>query len=115
MGAELGVSVDGVEALFSRARRSLAGEHERTGKTRRAGAFASLVSLLRWFVQGSAAPVKIAAATATVAALAVTPVVVGGHDQTPAQASRLDVGTGPAAISGNGVKHPTALHRTRPA
>jgi RNA polymerase sigma-70 factor, ECF subfamily len=114
IGAQLGVSVAAVETLLFRARRSLAEELEQTGTTRRAGAFASLVSLLRWFVQGSAAPVKIAAATATVAALAVTPVVVGGHDQTPAQVSRLDV-TAPAAIRGTSMKHPPALHRTRPA
>jgi RNA polymerase sigma-70 factor (ECF subfamily) len=113
IGAQLGVSVAAVETLLFRARRSLAEELEQTGTSRRVGALASLVSLLRWFVKGGAAPVKIAAATATVAALAVAPVVVRGHDQTPAPVLQQHVGSAPAAVSGKGTLHRTAPNRTR--
>ena len=76
IGVELGVSVAAVETLIFRARRSVAVELGRLEtKPSRRGAAASIVELFRWFFTGGAAPVKIAAAVATVATLAVAPVV----------------------------------------
>lgn len=78
IGVELGISVAAVETLIFRARRSVAaeiGRLETTPPTRRS-ALAFIAELFRWFFQGGAAPVKLAAAAATVAtagALAVAP------------------------------------------
>jgi RNA polymerase sigma factor (sigma-70 family) len=76
IGVELGVSVSAVETLIFRARRSVAAEIGRIEmKPSRRGAAASIAELFRWFFTGGAAPVKIAAAAATVATLAIAPVV----------------------------------------
>ena len=69
IAAELDVTVAAVETLIFRARRSVAEQLERSGATSRAGAFASVVALLRWLLPGGA---KVAAVAAT-ATLAVTP------------------------------------------
>jgi RNA polymerase sigma-70 factor (ECF subfamily) len=87
IGAELGISVAAVETLIFRARRSVAaevGRLETTPSTRR-GALAFIAELFRWFLQGGAAPVKLAAAAATVAtagALTVAP-ALDRHSTTP--------------------------------
>ena len=86
MAAELGVSVAAVETLLFRARRAVAEQLERGGTTRRSGLVSSLVAFFRWFFQGGAAPLKVAAATATLATtatLAITP-LVSGHHRAPA-------------------------------
>jgi len=73
---ELAVSVAAVETLLFRARRSLADQLEQAGVPRRRGAVASAVALFRWFFDGSAVPIKLAAVTAavaTTATLAVAP------------------------------------------
>ena len=76
IGVELGVSVSAVETLIFRARRSVAAELGRIEtKPSRRGAAATIAELFRWFFTGGAAPVKIAAAAAAVATLAVAPVV----------------------------------------
>jgi hypothetical protein len=75
---ELGVSVAAVETLLFRARRSLADQLEQTGTPRRRGAVASVVALFRWFFDGSAVPVKLAAVTAaigTTTTLAIAPTI----------------------------------------
>lgn len=74
---ELNVSVAAVETLLFRARGSVARQLG-DGTSRRADAYASVVALFRWLLKGGAAPLKIAAATATVATatmLAVVPAV----------------------------------------
>jgi RNA polymerase sigma-70 factor (ECF subfamily) len=76
IAGELGVSVAAVETLLFRARRSLADQLAQTGMPRRRGAAASVVALFRWFFDGSAVPVKLAAVTAaigTTATLAIAP------------------------------------------
>jgi RNA polymerase sigma-70 factor (ECF subfamily) len=76
IGVELGVSVSAVETLIFRARRSVAAEIGRIEtKPSRRGAAASIAELFRWFFTGGAAPLKIAAAAATVATLAIAPAV----------------------------------------
>jgi RNA polymerase sigma-70 factor, ECF subfamily len=73
---ELGVSVGAVETLLFRARRSLADQLEQTGMPRRRSAVASAAALFRWFFDGGAVPLKLAAVTAavgTAATLAVAP------------------------------------------
>jgi RNA polymerase sigma-70 factor, ECF subfamily len=73
---ELGVSVAAVETLLFRARRSLADQLEQAGVPRSRGAVASAAALFRWFFDGSAVPIKLAAVTAaiaTTATLAVAP------------------------------------------
>lgn len=78
IAGELGVSVAAVETLLFRARRSVADQLEQTGVSRRRGAAASFVALFRWFFDGSAVPLKLAAVTAavaTTATLAVAPVL----------------------------------------
>jgi RNA polymerase sigma-70 factor, ECF subfamily len=78
IAGELGVSVAAVETLLFRARRSVADQLEQTGVSRRRGAAASVVALFRWFFDGSAVPLKLAAVTAavtTTATLAVAPVL----------------------------------------
>lgn len=87
IAAELGVSVAAVETLLFRARRSVAEQLEQAGTTtRRRGVAASIAELFRWLLTGGAAPIKVAAATATVAAtvtLAVAP-VLRDQDRAPA-------------------------------
>jgi RNA polymerase sigma-70 factor (ECF subfamily) len=81
IGVELGVSVAAVETLIFRARRSVAAEVARLDvapRTRR-GAVASIVELGRWFFQGGAAPVKLAAVAATVATTAALTVMPAAH------------------------------------
>ncbi len=88
MAAELGVSVTAVETLLFRARRSVAAQLEQGGTTRSSGVVASLATFVRWLFQGGAAPLKLAAATATVATtatLAVAP-LVSRQDRSPAPA-----------------------------
>lgn len=78
IAGELGVSVAAVETLLFRARRSVADQLEQTGVPRRRGAVASVAALVRWFFDGSAVPLKLAAVTAavaTTATLAVAPTI----------------------------------------
>jgi RNA polymerase sigma-70 factor, ECF subfamily len=78
IAGELGVSVAAVETLLFRARRSLADQIEQTGTPRRRGAVAFVVALFRWFFDGSAVPIKLAAVTAavgTTATLAIAPTI----------------------------------------
>jgi RNA polymerase sigma-70 factor (ECF subfamily) len=85
ISVELGVSVAAVETLIFRARRSVAAELGRVGtKPSRRGAVASIVELFRWFFTGGAAPVKLGAVAATVATLAVAPVVERHLTKAPA-------------------------------
>ena len=70
IAGELGISVAAVETLLFRARRSLSDQLEQTGMPRRRGAVASAVALFRWFFDGSAVPLKLAAVTAAVATTA---------------------------------------------
>src|SRR5438132_2188637 len=75
MAAELDVSVAAVETLLFRARRAVA-KH-----------VASVAALFRWLFQGGAAPLKVAAATATLATagtLGVAPLLSGHHHGSPA-------------------------------
>ena len=90
VATELGLSVSAVEALLFRARRSVAEQLEQTGVRQGRGTAASVVALLRWFVQGGAAPLKLAAATAVVATTAavVSGPLVRDHARPPAQSSR---------------------------
>jgi Sigma-70, region 4 len=83
---ELGVSMAAVETLLFRARRSLAGQLGQTGTTRRSAALAWLGTGVRWFFDGGAAPLKLAAAAgavATTATLVAAP-AVRRHDGAPA-------------------------------
>jgi RNA polymerase sigma-70 factor (ECF subfamily) len=76
IAGELGVSVGAVETLLFRARRSLTDQLEQTGMPQRRSAVASVVALFRWFFDGGAVPLKLAAVTAalgTAATLAVAP------------------------------------------
>jgi RNA polymerase sigma-70 factor, ECF subfamily len=78
IAGELGVSVAAVETLLFRARRSVADQLEQTSVPHRRGAVASVVALFRWFFDGSAVPLKLAAVTAavaTTATLAVAPAI----------------------------------------
>jgi RNA polymerase sigma factor (sigma-70 family) len=85
ISVELGVSVAAVETLIFRARRSVAAELGRVGtKQSRRGAVASIGELCRWFFTGGAAPVKLGAVAATVATLAVAPVVQRHMTKAPA-------------------------------
>jgi RNA polymerase sigma-70 factor, ECF subfamily len=85
ISVELGVSVAAIETLIFRARRSVAAELGRVGtKQSRGGAVASIAELCRWFFSGGAAPVKIGAVAATVATLAVAPVVQRHMTKAPA-------------------------------
>jgi RNA polymerase sigma-70 factor (ECF subfamily) len=85
ISVELGVSVAAVETLIFRARRSVAAEVGRVGtKQSRRGAVASIAELCRWFFTGGAAPVKLGAVAATVATLAVAPVVQRHMTKAPA-------------------------------
>jgi len=85
ISVELGVSVAAVETLIFRARRSVAAELGRIGtKPSRRRAIASIAELWRWFFKGGAAPVKLAAVGATVATLAVAPVVQRHMTKAPA-------------------------------
>src|SRR5436190_8601549 len=77
IAAELAVTVPAVETLIFRARRSVAEQLVRPGKRRR-GLLAPVSTLLRWLFQGGAAPIKIAAATATLAGTATLVVVAPG-------------------------------------
>jgi RNA polymerase sigma-70 factor, ECF subfamily len=85
ISVELGVSVAAVETLIFRARRSVAAEVGRVGTNQsRRGAVASIAELCRWFFTGGAAPVKLGAVAATVATLAVAPVVQRHMTKAPA-------------------------------
>jgi RNA polymerase sigma-70 factor, ECF subfamily len=85
ISVELDVSVAAVETLIFRARRSVAAELGRVGtKPSRRGAVASIAELCRWFFTGGAAPVKLGAVAATVATLAVAPVVQRHVTKAPA-------------------------------
>ena len=81
---ELGVSVAAVETLIFRARRSVAGQLEQTSKS--FGGLSSLLAVFRWFFKGGAAPLKLAAATATVATTATLALVPLSRDHAPARA-----------------------------
>jgi RNA polymerase sigma-70 factor (ECF subfamily) len=84
IATELGISVAAVETLLFRARRALAQQLEQSGATLRTqrGAAASFVELCRWLFGGGAAPLKLVAVTAVVAATA-TLSVVTGHNPAP--------------------------------
>jgi len=126
IAGELGVSVAAVETLLFRARRSVADQLEQSGLPRRRSAVASVAALVRWFFDGSAVPLKLAAVTAAVATTAtlalapairshasepvhVIPAVPGARAKTPApvravgqpsrQAPARTVHTGRAASS----------------
>jgi RNA polymerase sigma factor (sigma-70 family) len=64
---ELAVSVAAVETLIFRARRSVA---EQMGRKQTRGVLAWVLGLVRWPLQGGAAPLKLAVVTATVATTA---------------------------------------------
>ena len=86
IASELGISVAAVETLLFRARRAIAQQLEQSGATSRTrgGAAASVVvELFRWLFGGAAAPLKLAAVTAAVAATATLSVAVGGHKPAP--------------------------------
>jgi RNA polymerase sigma factor (sigma-70 family) len=87
IAGELGLSVSAVETLLFRARRSLAEQLEQGGTKQRRGTAASIAALVRWLFQGSAAPLKIAAATAVVATTATVFSVplARDHGRAPAQ------------------------------
>jgi RNA polymerase sigma-70 factor (ECF subfamily) len=74
IAAELAVTVPAVETLIFRARRSVAEQLVRPGRRRR-GLLPPVSTLLRWLFQGGAAPIKIAAATATLVGTATLAVV----------------------------------------
>jgi RNA polymerase sigma-70 factor (ECF subfamily) len=76
---ELHVSVAAVETLLFRARGSVARQLG-GGTSRRADAYASVVALFRWLFKGGAGPLKIAAATATVATATTLAVVPAMRD-----------------------------------
>jgi len=78
IAAELGVSVPAVETLIFRARRAVAEQFAQPGKRRRHGLLAPVSTALRWLLQGGAAPVKVAVATATLASTAALVAVVPG-------------------------------------
>ena len=70
IASELGISVAAVETLLFRARRAIAQQLEQSGATSRTRG-------------GAAAPLKLAAVTAAVAATATLSVAVGGHKPAP--------------------------------
>jgi RNA polymerase sigma-70 factor (ECF subfamily) len=76
---ELGVSVAAIETLLFRARRGVAQQLEQSGAKPRSqrGAAAAIFELFRWLFGGAAAPLKLAAVTAAVAAAAAVSVVAG--------------------------------------
>jgi RNA polymerase sigma-70 factor, ECF subfamily len=124
IAGELGVSVAAVETLLFRARRSLADQLEQTGMPRRRGAVASVVALFRWFFDGSAVPVKLAAFTAavgTTATLAIAPAIgskpvepVHAIVVTPADHTATPLTTGTVSRAKRGVRG-RASQRTVPA
>jgi RNA polymerase sigma-70 factor (ECF subfamily) len=73
IGKELGVSVAAVETLIFRARKSVADELTRSETTRVASLATTFFSAVRWLFGGSAAPLKVAAATATAVTVAIVP------------------------------------------
>jgi RNA polymerase sigma-70 factor, ECF subfamily len=108
---ELGVSVAAVETLIFRARRSVAAELGRVGtRPPRRGAVASIAELCRWFFTGGAVPVKLGAVAATVATLAVAPVVQRQLTEAPAAPQRA-----PATKPAPAVELPRDGVRVRPA
>jgi RNA polymerase sigma-70 factor (ECF subfamily) len=90
---ELGVSIAAVETLIFRARRSVAGQLEQTSKA--FGGLSSVLTAFRWFFKGGAAPLKLAAATATIATTATLALVPLTHDHAAAPAPVSPV---PAAV-----------------
>jgi RNA polymerase sigma-70 factor (ECF subfamily) len=80
---ELNVSVAAVETLLFRARRAVA-QQLQPGTGRRGDAVAALAGLVRWLFKGGAAPLKIAAATATVATATTLAVAPAVRDHAPA-------------------------------
>jgi hypothetical protein len=85
IATELGVSVAAVETLIFRARRSVAEQLEQKEATGLRGALSALLALFGRFFE-SAAPLKLAAVTATVGATATLAIVpaVRDHGGTPA-------------------------------
>ena len=82
---ELNVSVAAVETLLFRARRAMAQELQ-AGTDRRADVLASVLALGKWLFKGGAAPLKIAAATATVATATTLAAAPSLRDHPPAPA-----------------------------
>jgi RNA polymerase sigma factor (sigma-70 family) len=126
IAGELGVSVAAVETLLFRARRSVADQLEQTGVSRRRGAAASVVALFRWFFDGSAVPLKLAAVTAavaTTATLAVAPVLrsvpsPGARTKTPVPVRTVDRANWSAPARGSQterVSSPTAAAQAETA
>jgi RNA polymerase sigma factor (sigma-70 family) len=113
---ELAVSVAAVETLIFRARRSVA---EQIGRKQTRGALAWVLALVRWPLQGGAAPLKLAVVTATVATtatLGVAPLLREQAASKPAPAApqadtlRRDVGVVPLKS-----RQPASPTKTRPA
>jgi RNA polymerase sigma factor (sigma-70 family) len=112
---ELAVSVAAVETLIFRARRSVA---EQTGRKQTRGVLAWVLALVRWPLQGGAAPLKLAVVTATVATtatLGVAPLLREPAVSKPAPAApqadtlRRDVGVVPLKS-----RQPASPTKTRP-
>src|SRR2546423_3282330 len=78
IAGELAVSVPAVETLIFRARRAVADQLVQPGKRRHRGLLAPVSTLLRWLCQSGAGPIKVAAATATLASTAALVVVAPG-------------------------------------
>ena len=124
MAVELGVTVAAVETLLFRARRAVTEQLELGGTTRVSSVLSSFAGLFRWFFQGGAAPLKIAAATATVATtatLAISP-IVSGHHHSPASVTpragtagvvRGPVRTSRAVVPGDLKRTPVRRHGIR--
>jgi sigma-70-like protein len=84
IAVELSISVAAVETLIFRARRSVAAQLQSTSKS--FGGLTSLLAGFRWFFKGGAAPLKVAAATATIATTATLAIVPLTREDAPARA-----------------------------
>src|SRR2546423_4935685 len=82
IAGEVAVSVPAVETLIFRARRAVADQLVQPGKRRRRGLLAPASTLLRWLFRSGAAPIKVAAATATLVSTASLVVVAPGAQHT---------------------------------
>jgi RNA polymerase sigma-70 factor, ECF subfamily len=103
IAAELGISVAAVETLIFRARRSVTEQLQKTSKS--FGGFTSLLTVFRWFFKGGAAPLKLAAATATVATTATFALVPLTREHAPA---RAPVTPAPAVEKTTAIQHAKA-------
>ena len=112
---ELAVSVAAVETLIFRARRSVA---ERLGRKQTRGVLAWVLALVRWPLQGGAAPLKLAAVTATVATtatLAAAPLMREPAASKPAPvAPRVDTPRLDAGVVPRTSQQPSTRPKTTP-